>query len=134
MPATPAQLTPEALTFLTERHLATLSTIRADGTVHVTAVGFTWDPEAGVARVITDAGSQKARNARDGVPAALCQIDGPRWLTVEGIARTSTDPAVIDDAVERYAGRYRVPRVNPTRVAIEIAVTRVLGSSKLIAR
>ena len=53
---------PEAMTeFLTERHLATLTTLRPDGTPHVVAVGFTWDPEAQLVRVITWEGSRKAR-------------------------------------------------------------------------
>lgn len=132
MPAGPETLTADALAFLTERHLATYTSLRGDGTPHVTAVGFTWDPEAGIARVITGGGSQKARNARDGVLAALCQLDGPRWLTLEGVARTTTDPERIAEAVQRYAGRYRVPRVNPERVAIEVQVTRVIGSRRLL--
>ena len=36
-------LSPDLLTFLTERHLATLTTLRADGTPHVVPVGFTFD-------------------------------------------------------------------------------------------
>ncbi|MDN5750845.1 MAG: acyltransferase, partial [Pseudonocardia sp.] len=35
----------------------------------------------------------------------------------------------VADAERRYARRYRVPRVNPERVVIEIAVRRVLGLS-----
>ena len=130
----PAQLTADALAFLTERHLATFSSLRGDGTVHVTAVGFTWDPDAGIARVITSGGGQKARNAAGGVAAALCQVDGPRWITLEGTARTVTDPAAIADAVRRYTERYREPRVNPARVAIELTVTRVLGSRAMLDR
>ena len=37
MPTTTARLTPTALEFVTERHLATLTTLRADGTPHVVA-------------------------------------------------------------------------------------------------
>jgi PPOX class probable F420-dependent enzyme len=132
--ATPAQLTDDALAFLTERHLATFSSLRADGTVHVTACGFTFDPESGIARVITSGGGQKAKNAEGGVAAALCQVDGARWLTVEGVATTSADPAAVRDAERRYAQRYRVPRENPQRVVIELVVERVLGSRAMIAR
>ncbi|MDO9352667.1 MAG: PPOX class F420-dependent oxidoreductase [Solirubrobacteraceae bacterium] len=132
--ATVQDLTADARAFLTERHLATFTTLRADGTPHVTPVGFTWDEEAGVARVITSGTSQKATNARGGVRAVLCQLEGPRWLSLEGIATTTDDPAVIADAVARYSARYRVPRENPARVAIEIAVTRVLGSGKMLER
>ena len=51
------------LAFLTERHLATLTTLRADGSPHVVPVGFTYDPETRTARVITSGDSVKARNA-----------------------------------------------------------------------
>lgn len=136
MPAGPDQLTDAAREFLTERHLATFSSLRADGTIHVTACGFTWDPDAGVARVITSGTSQKARNASapGGVYAAVSQIDGPRWLTLEGVARTVTEPATITDAEQRYAARYKPPRENPLRVAIELTVTRVLGSRAMLER
>ncbi len=136
MPAGPDQLTDAARDFLTERHLATFSSLRADGTIHVTACGFTWDPDAGVARVITSGTSQKARNASapGGVYAAVSQIDGPRWLTLEGVARTSSDAAVVADAEQRYTARYKPPRENPQRVAIELTVTRVLGSRAMLER
>jgi hypothetical protein len=45
------RLNPEQLVFVTERHLATLTTLRADGSPHVVPVAFTWDAEAGVARI-----------------------------------------------------------------------------------
>lgn len=123
------ELSPAAAEFVTERHLATLSTLRADGTPHVVAVGFTWDPEAGIARVITNNGSVKVNNVRRSGYAAVSQVDGPRWLTLEGPATILEDPDSVADAVERYAGRYRQPRENPTRVVIAITVKRVLASS-----
>ncbi|MCP2277959.1 PPOX class F420-dependent oxidoreductase [Nocardia amikacinitolerans] len=131
MPTTTAPLSPAALDFVAERHLATLTTLRADGTPHVVAVGFTWDAEAGIARVITNDGSVKVRNVRRTGYAAVSQVDGIRWLTLEGPAVVLDDPASVADAVERYAGRYRVPRENPTRVVIAIEVRRVLSSSTL---
>jgi F420H(2)-dependent biliverdin reductase len=127
MAITPADLTPEAHTFLHERHLGTLSTLRADGTLHVCAVGFTWDPDALLVRVITGDGSQKVRNVERSGRAAVGQVDGGRWLSLEGPARVTRDPAEIATAVARYTARYQEPRVNPQRVAIEITVERVLG-------
>ena len=50
---TPADLTPEMIRFLRERHLATLTTLRPDGSPHVVPVGFTYDEEKQVVRVIT---------------------------------------------------------------------------------
>lgn len=122
-------LTPAATEFVTERHLATLTTLRANGTPHVVAVGFTWDPEAGVVRVIADGASVKVRNARRSGYAAVSQVDGARWITLEGKATVYDDPASVAEAEERYAGRYRQPRENPTRVVIAITVEKVLSSS-----
>ncbi|MEO7269568.1 MAG: PPOX class F420-dependent oxidoreductase [Knoellia sp.] len=124
----PRNLSSDALDFLTERHLATLTTLRADGSPHVVPVGFTWDNKAFVARVITNDVSQKAINAARSGTAVICQVDGRRWLSLEGQARVLDDADSVLDAVTRYAGRYRQPRINPTRVVIEIAVTRVLGN------
>lgn len=122
----------EVLDFLTERQLATLTTLRKDGTPHVVPVGFTYDPAARIARVITSGDSVKARNAsRAGAVAAICQVDGARWLTISGPVRVDRDPEVVADAVARYAQRYRQPRVNPKRVALIIEVDRMLGSSRL---
>ena len=124
---TGAELTPAAREFLTERHLATLTTLAPGGRPHVVAVGFTFDPEDGLVRIITGAGTQKARNAGRGGRAAVGQVDGARWLSLEGPVAVSADPDRVAAAVAAYTARYRPPRENPTRVAIEITVERVLG-------
>lgn len=115
--------------FWTERHLCTLVTLRRDGTPHVVPVGVTLDVEAGTARVICSRASQKARNAAERGTVAVSQVEGGRWSTLEGEAVVRTDAESVADAERRYAQRYRVPRVNPERVVIEIAVRRVLGLS-----
>jgi F420H(2)-dependent biliverdin reductase len=125
----PANPSAEITSFLVERHLATLTTLRPDGTPHVVAVGFTWDPDAQLVRVITWAASRKARNvaANPRGPAAVCQVDGGRWLTLEGTATVTADPDRVAEAVSRYAARYRQPKERDDRVVIEIAVERILG-------
>jgi F420H(2)-dependent biliverdin reductase len=125
----PEDLDEAALSFLRERHLATLTTLRPDGTPHVVAVGFTWDPDSGFARVITWDASKKARNvaAGPGRRAVVSQVDGGRWLSLEGPATVTGDPDRCRDAERRYAERYREPKARPDRVVIEIAVDRVLG-------
>lgn len=119
-------LSPGAQDFVTERHLATLSTLAADGTIHSVPVGFTL--VGSIARVITNGSSQKVRNIRERGHATLSQVDGARWITLIGTGRVLTDPESVAEAVELYAGRYRQPRVNPQRVAILIDVSRVMGS------
>ena len=120
-------LTSDAHAFLAERHLGTLSTLRRDGTLHVCAVGFSWDAEAALVRVITRDGSQKVRNVERTGRAAVAQVDGGRWLSLEGPARVTREPEAVAEAVARYTARYQEPRPNAERVAIEISVTSVLG-------
>ncbi len=121
-------LGPELLGFLAERHLATLTTLRSDGTPHVVPVGVTYDGDTRTARVITSGASAKARHVRGGAHrVAVCQVDGRRWVTLEGTATVRDDAEAVADAVRRYALRYRQPREDPNRVAIEIAVDRMLG-------
>jgi len=126
----PADLSPDALEFLTERHLASLSLVTPDGELHVTPVGFTWDDERRIARVITFAAARKVRliEAAGSLPAALNQVDGGRWFTLHGHATVTADPTVNADAERRYAERYRSPGDRGAdRRTIEIAVTRILG-------
>ncbi len=120
------------LSFWRERHLCTLTTLRPDGSPHVVPVGVTYDPEAGLARVITNKASTKAGHVAaagpDGAPVAVCQVDGRRWATLEGRARVVTEPEHVAEAERRYAERYgRTPAPNPSRVVIEISLTRALG-------
>src|SRR4030081_3018689 len=113
----PARLPPEVLAFLTERHLATLNTLRPDGTPHVTPVGFTYVPDRLLARIITFAGAAKVRNltAQPGGAAVICQVEGGRWLTLEGPAEVTSDPERNRQGVDRYAARYRQPNDRPDR-------------------
>ncbi|MBL0886770.1 pyridoxamine 5'-phosphate oxidase family protein [Myceligenerans indicum] len=129
------RLNPEQLVFVTERHLATLTTLRQDGTPHVVPVAFTWDAAAGVVRITANRGSVKARNARgypprEGSPrAAVCQVDGGRWITLEGQIDVSEDPDEITAAVARYAKRYRELRPNPERIVLRLTPDKVMSST-----
>lgn len=132
--STPVSLSSAALEFLSERHLATLTTLRVDGTPHVVPVGFGYDPAAGVVRIITVAGSVKARNAARGTRAAVSQVDGGRWITLEGDARLVTEREGVVVAEEAYGRRYQPPSERHDRVAIELVVDRVLCSAALRPR
>lgn len=123
------------LDFWTERHLCTFTNVRKDGRPHVVPVGVALDHDERCAWVITHRDSHKARalasGPATGVPVAACQVDGRRWSTLEGVARVLADPDSVRRAEERYARRYRTPRLNPDRVAIRIDVDRFLLSSTL---
>ncbi len=123
---------PAYLSFWRERHLCTVTTPRPDGGLHVTPMGVVLDPEGRRAWAVTSRGSVKARNITAGggagVPVAVGSVDGRWWASLEGVARVSEDPAVVAEAEERYASRYRVPRPNPERVAVVVDLLRALGS------
>lgn len=132
MAVVPDELDAVQLGFLEERHLASLTLVDAAGAAHVTAVGFTWDEHAHVARVITFAGARKVRlldaAGADGLTAVLCQIDGGRWLALHGTATVTADPVVCADAEARYAARYRPPGDRGAdRRVIEVDVTHIVG-------
>lgn len=128
--ATDRFLSPEGLQFVTDYHLATLSTLADDGTIHSVPVGFTYAD--GIARVITGGGTQKVLNAQRGGIATISQVDRARWLTVSGSVSIHDDAETVADAVERYAARYRQPRVNPLRVAMVVTVNHAMGSTGML--
>lgn len=133
MAHTPAELNTDALDFLSERHLGSLTTLRPNGLPHVVAVGFTWDQQTATVRIITSDGSQKVRNVERHGYATVFQVERARWLALEGPATVRRDPGAVTDAEQRYARRFRPPRVNPKRVVIEISVERILGSRGLFS-
>ena len=122
-------LTDEGRRFVSDHHLATLSTIGRDSGIHVVAVGYTVD--GGVVRIITSDGSQKVRNIERDARATVAQVAGPQWLSIAGAAVIERDPVAVDHAVALYAQRYRPPRVNPRRVVIRLTPDRVMGSAGL---
>lgn len=139
MPAS-ASLSRGLIEFWQERHLCSVTTLRADGSPHVVPMGIvldpgeaadTGDPSEPVAWGITSGSSQKVANLRRGADprVAVCQVDGRRWSTLEGVAEVRADEASVTEAVRRYAERYRQPRENPARVALRIRITRVLGNT-----
>ena len=119
-------ITPDALDFLSEYHLATLSTLGRDGRIHAVPVGITY--RDGIVRIIGTRGTQKFVNAARAGRASVSTVDGMRWLSFEGPARILEDAESVVLAVELYTARYRAPRPNPERVVLELTVEKVLGS------
>ena len=114
----PSRLDSELLTFLTERHLATLSTVRRDGSLHVVAVGFTFDPQTGLGMttrsavtviaptgIVADSyatavcvlGAEKGVRLIDQTPGAACLI-----LTAQG-----------DEITTSRSSRWEAIEINP---------------------
>ena len=122
-----SDLTSSQFEFMQENHLATLTTLRPDGSPHVVPVGFTFDIDNNIVRVITFAKSMKARHADQGGRAVVSQVDRGRWITLEGTVRLRTEADIVAKAVEAYAGRYRQPKIREDRVVIEITVDKVMG-------
>ena len=118
---------PDVLSFLAERHLASLTTLRPDGSPHVVPVGFSYDADAGLVRIITARSSRKAANIAGDPRVAVTQIDGGRWLSLEGTAVVTDEDGRVAEAERRYGERYQAPRPRNDRVAIEVQVTRILG-------
>lgn len=131
MPSQPSD-SAALVAFLAERHLASLTTLRTDGSPHVVPVGFSYDAASNEVRIITFDGCQKVANARRGGRAAVSQVDGGRWVTLEGVIRATTEPTEVAAAVAGYTARYRQPKERPDRVALVIAVDRVLASRSLL--
>ena len=122
-------LTDEGRRFLTDYHLATLSTMGPGGRIHVVAVGFTFVD--GVVRIITSGDSQKVRNIERDPRATVAQLSGPQWLSIAGHGTIARDADSVAHAVSLYAERYRQPRHNPRRVVLSVVPEKVLGSSGL---
>jgi PPOX class probable F420-dependent enzyme len=126
----PKNLSDDALGFLRERHVGTLTTIAPGGRLHVVAIAFTYDPADGLIRMITFDDSKKVKNLRqagEAARAAVAQVDGQRWLSFEGPARVVNDPEGVAKATALHAVRYKQPSENPRRVAIELTPEQVLG-------
>ena len=126
----PLTFSDELQEFWRERHLCSVTTLRADGSPHVVPMGIVLDAEHRLAWGITSRASQKVANLRGGTDprTAVNQVEGRRWSTLEGVASVRDDPSSVDEAVRRYAERYRQPKINPARVALRIEITRLLGN------
>jgi PPOX class probable F420-dependent enzyme len=127
MARTVADLTKQDVSFLQERHLGTLTTMRADGTPHVVAIAFTYSD--GVVTIISSDRTQKVVNVEQTQRASVCQVDGRRWLTLEGNAAVARDPESVTYGEREFEKRYRPVRENPQRVVIRFEVDRILGRS-----
>ncbi len=130
MPSIDLHKPPSGVTaFLAEPHLATLTVLAPDGSPRVTPVGFTYDVNRRLARVITWSDSWKAKHVDAGHDprVAISSVDGGRWLTLYGTATVTAAHEAVAEGVRRYAERYRPPKERADRVVIEVVVERMVG-------
>ncbi len=122
------RLTPEQGRLFKEPNLATVATIRRDGSPHLTPVWIDWDGENVVFN--TAEGRAKPRNIRRN-PVVGVQVVDPgdqyRWVSVSGRAEIVEEGAEehINELSHRYRGRdydyvdgekRLIVRVTPERV------------------
>jgi len=121
-------LAPEIERRLYDESIVWLSTVRPDGTPHVTPVWFVY--EIGTWWIGCNANSMKARNCRSRAAVALALEDGRAPVVAEGRAmvRTADFPLRITDAFARkYDGwDVQVDDGAGVRALIEVATTRWL--------
>ena len=129
----PNQTTEVMNDFMDERHLGILTLVRPDGRPHSTPVGFMWNDEEKIARIITWSGSLKARLLeKENLIGTISQVDGGRWATFEGTCSVTNDSGICADAVARYAVRYSPPKDRGSdRRTISMVVSKILLSTGL---
>jgi PPOX class probable F420-dependent enzyme len=128
MSVTPDLLNDNARAFLAATRLATLTTHRRNGSAHVVPVGFMYDPDEGIARIIAPHNSVKVRNIEHDPRVVLCEVEGGLWATLEGTAVIRTDAESFERTVREYTAKFG-PMHGPVegRCAIEVTVKRVMG-------
>jgi len=101
------EISPLALALLNGRHIATLATHRADGSIHLAAIWYLY--QEGLFYFPTNAQSQKARNVqRNSVASAMIDTRVPgqeQGVSVAGVATIIAGPrgrALVAQAQQRY--------------------------------
>lgn len=90
--------------FWCEPRIATLATVRADGTPHLTPVKAMRDGDDLL--VLTRRRTVKARNVAARPSVSLAEHTRSSWATVEGRAEVSTEPDVLVRARDAYERRF----------------------------
>ncbi|MDG2352018.1 MAG: pyridoxamine 5'-phosphate oxidase family protein [Acidimicrobiales bacterium] len=129
----PQETTAALNAFVSEKHLGILTLVRKNGRPHSTPVGFMWDDEKKVVKIITWSGSLKTRLLeKASLVGTISQVDGGRWVTFEGSCSATSDSDICSDAVERYSLRYSRPKDRgDERRTITMIVDRILLSAGL---
>ncbi len=133
------------LDLLREQRIGTLVTLKRDGRPQLSNVGYAYDPEARVIRLMVTYDRAKTRNLRRDPRASFFVSDsnGFSYMIAEGDAELSpitTDEhdAVADELVEVFRGfqgehpdweGFRAAMVRERRLVIRLHVNRVYGAA-----
>jgi hypothetical protein len=98
------------------RHTCWVTTINPDGSPHTTGIGALW--ASGVFWFETGERTRKGRNLARDPRCSLSVATNEFDLVVEGEAHKVTDPAVVAEMVERWAGEGWPARVDESGEAI----------------
>jgi PPOX class probable F420-dependent enzyme len=123
-----ATLTDEQARLFKGKNLATVATIRRDGSPHLTPVWIDWDGENVLFN--TAEGRVKPRNIRRNPVVGVQVVDKDdqyRWVSVTGPAEISEEGAVehIHELSHRYQGRDYDLDPNQKRLIVRVKPERV---------
>lgn len=105
--------------------LATLGTVRADGTPHLVPVKAMRDDEELL--VLTRAASAKARHVVRRPWASVAEVTPTTWFTVEGKAVVSTDVDDVARGLAAYERRFGRDGWSGADCVVMVRIERVLG-------
>ena len=121
-----ATLTDKQREFLDNPFVATVTTLRKDGSPHDTVVWI--DTDNGTVLFNTAVGRAKERHLRDDPRVAVMVIDPENpwhWVSVSGQAELTTEgaDAQIDKLAKKYLGKDEYPWRNPEEQRINVVIT-----------
>ena len=115
--------------FLSTRAFGSLNSIDKTNNLHTAVVGFHFDKNKKIIRIISQKKSIKVKNIIQNNNVSLSQIRDNKWLSFIGTATIKYDQESIKLASDAYTLRYEKPSENPDRIAIEISVKKILGNA-----
>jgi PPOX class probable F420-dependent enzyme len=124
-------LTPAQREFLDGRHYAVVGTLNADASIQQTVVWYLLDGDQ--IRFSVGAGSMKATNLARQATISLTVENGPRYLTLSGLAAVEpADPDLRHRLAVRYLGpdqaaAWVARRPDAPRASVRMTIRRVYG-------
>jgi general stress protein 26 len=115
--------------FLATTSFGALSSIDVKGSLHTAVVGFHFNKDEKIIRIISNKDSQKVKNIQKNNQLSLCQVSGNKWISFFGTGIIHTTQQKVKEATNAYASRYQEPGDSTERIAIEIKIEKMLGNA-----